>query len=42
MSEFGVADLIDAILSDERHHVRAAANGRQGLPPSRMRFSQPN
>ena len=29
--EFGVADLIDAILTDEGHRVLTAANGRQGL-----------
>ena len=29
--EFGVADLIDAILTDEGHQVLTAANGRQGL-----------
>ncbi len=29
--EFGVADLIDAILTDEGHRVLKAANGRQGL-----------
>jgi CheY-like chemotaxis protein len=29
--EFGVADLIDAILTDEGHRVLIAANGRQGL-----------
>ena len=29
--EFGVADLIDAILTDEGHRVVKAANGRQGL-----------
>ena len=29
--EFGVADLIDAILTDEGYRVLTAANGRQGL-----------
>lgn len=29
--EFGVADLIDAVLTDEGHRVLTAANGRQGL-----------
>ena len=29
--EFGVAELIDAILTDEGHQVLKAANGRQGL-----------
>jgi CheY-like chemotaxis protein len=29
--EFGVADLIDVILTDEGHRVLTAANGRQGL-----------
>ena len=29
--EFGVADLIEAILTDEGHRVLMAANGRQGL-----------
>jgi CheY-like chemotaxis protein len=29
--EFGVANLIDAILTDEGHRVLTAANGRQGL-----------
>ncbi len=29
--EFGVAELIDAILTDEGHTVFKAANGRQGL-----------
>ena len=29
--EFGIADLIDAVLTDEGHHVLTAANGRQGL-----------
>ena len=29
--EFGVADLLDAILEDEGHRVLKAANGRQGL-----------
>ncbi len=29
--EFGVADLIDAILTDEGHRVLTAANGLQGL-----------
>ena len=29
--EFGVAELIDAILADEGHRVLTAANGRQGL-----------
>ena len=29
--EFGVAELIDAVLSDEGHRVLTAANGRRGL-----------
>ena len=29
--EFGVADLIEAVLEDEGHHVRIAVNGKQGL-----------
>ena len=29
--EFGVVDLIDAILTDEGYRVLTAANGRQGL-----------
>ena len=29
--EFGIADLIDAVLTDEGHRVLTAANGRQGL-----------
>ena len=29
--EFGVAELIEAILTDEGHRVLTAANGRQGL-----------
>ena len=29
--EFGIADLIDAILSDVGHQVLMAANGQQGL-----------
>jgi CheY-like chemotaxis protein len=29
--EFGVADLIDTVLTDEGHRVLTAANGRQGL-----------
>ena len=29
--EFGIADLIDAVLTDEWHRVLTAANGRQGL-----------
>ena len=29
--EFGIADLIDAVLTDEGHRVLAAVNGRQGL-----------
>lgn len=29
--EFGIAELIDAILSDEGHRVVIAVNGRQGL-----------
>jgi CheY-like chemotaxis protein len=29
--EFGVAELINAILTDEGHRVLTAANGRQGL-----------
>jgi CheY-like chemotaxis protein len=29
--EFGIVELIDAILSDEGHHVVIAVNGRQGL-----------
>ena len=29
--EFGIAELIDAVLADEGHRVLTAANGRQGL-----------
>ena len=29
--EFGIAELFDAILTDEGHRVLMAANGRQGL-----------
>ena len=29
--EFGIAELIDAVLTDEGHRVLTAANGRQGL-----------
>jgi CheY-like chemotaxis protein len=29
--EFGIADLIEAVLEDEGHRVLAAVNGRQGL-----------
>jgi CheY-like chemotaxis protein len=29
--EFGVADLIEAVLEDEGHRVLTAANGKQGL-----------
>lgn len=29
--EFGIADLIDAVLTDEGHCVLTASNGRQGL-----------
>lgn len=29
--EFGIADLIDAVLADEGYRVLTAANGRQGL-----------
>jgi CheY-like chemotaxis protein len=29
--EFGIAELIDAVLTDEGHRVLIAANGRQGL-----------
>ncbi len=29
--EFGVADLIEAVLADEGHRVLTASNGRQGL-----------
>ncbi len=29
--EFGIAELFDAILTDEGHRVLTAANGRQGL-----------
>ena len=29
--EFGVADLIEAVLTDEGHRVLTAANGRRGL-----------
>jgi CheY-like chemotaxis protein len=29
--EFGIADLIDVVLTDEGHRVLTAANGRQGL-----------
>jgi CheY-like chemotaxis protein len=29
--EFGITDLIDAVLTDEGHRVLAAANGKQGL-----------
>ena len=29
--EFGIAELIEAVLEDEGHHVLVAVNGRQGL-----------
>ncbi len=29
--EFGIAELIDAVLTDEGHRVLTAANGKQGL-----------
>ncbi|AWN49401.1 response regulator [Methylobacterium terrae] len=29
--EFGIAELLDAVLSDDGHRVVTAANGRQGL-----------
>src|SRR4051794_9444014 len=29
--EFGIADLIEAVLEDEGHRILMAANGRQGL-----------
>ena len=29
--EFGIAELLDAVLSDDGHIVATAANGRQGL-----------
>jgi CheY-like chemotaxis protein len=29
--EFGITELIDAVLTDEGHHVLTAANGKQGL-----------
>lgn len=29
--EFGIADLIDEVLSDEGHQVRIAVNGKHGL-----------
>ncbi len=29
--EFGIAELIDAVLGDEGHRVLTASNGRQGL-----------
>jgi CheY-like chemotaxis protein len=29
--EFGIADLIDVVLTDEGHRVVTAANGKQGL-----------
>ncbi|MBK3398850.1 MULTISPECIES: response regulator [Methylobacterium] len=29
--EFGIAELLDAVLSDDGHAVATAANGRQGL-----------
>jgi CheY-like chemotaxis protein len=29
--EFGIAELIDAVLTDEGHHVVIAVNGKQGL-----------
>ena len=29
--EFGIAELMEAVLTDEGHHVLIAVNGRQGL-----------
>src|SRR4051794_35074832 len=29
--EFGIADLIEAVLEDEGHRIRVAVNGKQGL-----------
>ncbi|KMO21284.1 response regulator [Methylobacterium platani] len=38
--EFGIAELLDAVLSDEGHTVVTAANGRQGL--ARIAASPPD
>jgi CheY-like chemotaxis protein len=38
--EFGIAELLDAVLSDDGHTVVTAANGRQGL--ARVAASRPD
>ncbi|KMO42171.1 histidine kinase [Methylobacterium tarhaniae] len=38
--EFGIAELLDAVLSDDGHKVVTAANGRQGL--ARVAASRPD
>jgi CheY-like chemotaxis protein len=38
--EFGISELLEALLTDEGHHVMTAANGRQAL--ERMNEIQPD